>query len=121
MFVLDHVAKPRIREGSLFPWRKGLSELAKRPNVYCKLSGMVTEAEWHSWSPKKLQPYFDVVLEVFTPRRLMFGSDWPVLLIAGNYQQWITVVRDVIGKLSDGEQKRIMGGTAAEAYRLTLS
>lgn len=118
IFVLDHIAKPRIREGSLSPWREQIRELARRPNVYCKISGVVTEAEWQTWKPADLEPYFDIVLESFGPERLMFGSDWPVLLLAGTYQGWFSLVENAIAALSENEQARISGGTAEEAYGL---
>lgn len=117
-FVLDHIAKPRIKDGLLSPWRENLSELARRPNVYCKLSGMATEADWSHWTADQLKPYFEVALEAFTPRRLMFGSDWPVLRLAGEYSQWANLVRQWVAPLSDAEQQRILEGTAREAYRL---
>ena len=84
VFVVDHIAKPRIRDGLFSPWREQMEELAKRENVYCKVSGMVTEADWKTWTATNLRPYFDVVLSAFGPGRLMFGSDWPVLTVAGN-------------------------------------
>jgi L-fuconolactonase len=114
-FILDHVAKPRIREKILSPWDRNIREFAKRQNVYCKLSGMVTEADPH-WTPKDLQPYIDVVLSAFGPRRLMYGSDWPVMLLAGDYERWYRTLTVAIAKLSQTEQDRIMGGTATEAY-----
>ena len=114
-FILDHVAKPRIREKILSPWDRNMREFAKRQNVYCKLSGMVTEADPH-WTPKDLQPYIDVVLSAFGPRRLMYGSDWPVMLLAGDYERWYRTLTVAIAKLSQTEQDRIMGGTATEAY-----
>jgi L-fuconolactonase len=120
-FVLDHIAKPRIQDAVLSPWRENLAELARRPNVYCKLSGMVTEASWSSWTPGQLKPYFDIALEAFTPRRLMFGSDWPVLRLAAEYTQWAGLVRQWIAPLSPGEQARILEGTAREAYRIEIS
>jgi len=116
IFILDHVAKPRIKDGILAPWDRNMRELAKRPNVYCKLSGMVTEADPHHWTPAGLQPYIDVVLAAFGPRRLMYGSDWPVMLLAGDYERWYRTVTVAIGKLSKSEQDRIMGETAREAY-----
>jgi len=118
VFILDHIAKPRIKDKILAPWDRNLRELAKRQNVYCKLSGMVTEADHHRWSPETLQPYIDIVLEVFGPKRIMYGSDWPVLLLAAEYGQWYGVVTNAIAKLSNAEQERIMGGTAIEAYGL---
>jgi L-fuconolactonase len=117
-FVLDHLAKPRIRDGVISPWRENIRELAKRPNVYAKISGMVTEADYRAWTPDQLRPYVDVALESFGPRRLMFGSDWPVCLVACEYGPWVQVVRKFIEELSPYEQADIMGNTAGRAYRL---
>jgi L-fuconolactonase len=116
VFILDHVAKPRIKEKILTPWDRNMRELAKRQNVYCKLSGMITEADHERWTPESLQPYIDVALSAFGPKRLMYGSDWPVMLLAGDYERWFRTVRHAIAKLSKSEQDRIMGGTASEAY-----
>jgi len=118
VFILNHIAKPRIKENLLEPWRKNIAELAKRPNVYCKMSGLVTEADYTHWTEAQLQPYFDTVLAAFGPHRLMLGSDWPVCLVACDYSRWINLVRSWIIKLSAAEQKRILGDTAVEAYRL---
>lgn len=118
VFILDHVAKPRIKERVMSPWDRNMLEIAKRPNVYCKVSGMVTEADPKRWTPADLQPYIDVVLRAFGPKRLMYGSDWPVMLLAGEYVRWYDVVTNAISKLSKAEQERIMGGTAIEAYGL---
>jgi L-fuconolactonase len=93
--------------------------LAERPNVYCKLSGLVTEAEYRQWTEEQLQPYFEVVLEAFGPQRLMFGSDWPVCLVASSYKHWVSIVERFCAKLSQPEQERIWSGTAAQAYGLT--
>jgi L-fuconolactonase len=120
VFVLDHIAKPRIRDRALSPWRENIRELARRQNVYCKISGMVTEADWGKWSEKDLSPYLETVLEAFTPRRLMFGSDWPVLLLASSYQAWVTTVRNSLARLSAAEQERIFSETAMEAYGFRL-
>jgi L-fuconolactonase len=117
-FIVDHVAKPRIRERILSPWRENMMELAKRPNVYCKISGMITEADYKTWSAADLAPYLDTVIEAFGPRRLMFGSDWPVMLVAGNYKQWVDLVKQAISRYSDSEQERILSRNAEEAYRL---
>ena len=117
-FVLDHVAKPLIREGLLSPWREQMRELGRRVNVYCKLSGMVTEAHHAAWTPAQLEPYMDAALAAFGPRRLMFGSDWPVCLLASDYGRWAQTVRDFAQKLSPDEQPRVMGETAIEAYGL---
>ena len=115
VFVVDHIAKPRIRDGVISPWRERMFELAKRENVYCKLSGLVTEANWSSWTPDQLRPYFDAALSAFGPRRLMFGSDWPVILLASPYRRWADLVRTW---LSPNDQSQIMGATAAAVYRL---
>lgn len=121
IFILDHVAKPRIRDGVLTPWRDNIQELALRRNVYCKLSGMLTEADWHSWSDEALSPYIETVLEAFTPKRLMFGSDWPVVTLASSYRRWIEVVRAATARLSTDERDRIFARTAIEAYGLAIA
>jgi L-fuconolactonase len=118
VFVLDHLAKPLIRQGLMEPWARQMRELAQRPNVYCKLSGMVTEAHYESWTEAELRPYFDVVLEAFGPHRLMFGSDWPVCLVACEYLRWHRLVSNWVSRLSFEEQARVLGGTAAMAYKL---
>ena len=100
------------------PWAKHIKELARRPNLYCKISGMATEADWAKWTATGMQPYIDTVINAFTPKRLMFGSDWPVLLVASDYKRWADTVQAAISKLSATEQNRIWGGTAAEAYKL---
>ena len=119
IFVLDHIAKPRIRENAIAGWRRDLRELARRPNVWCKLSGLVTEADHRSWTPTQLRPYMETALEAFGPRRLMFASDWPVCLLACEYQRWYHIVREFASSLSPGEQARLFGQTAAEAYGFT--
>lgn len=118
VFVLDHVAKPRIRDNLMSPWRENLRELARRPNVWCKLSGVVTEADHRSWTPQQLRPYMETVLEAFGPRRLMFGSDWPVCLLACGYQRWYQIVREFASALSPDEQSWLFGRTATDAYDL---
>lgn len=117
-FVLDHIAKPRIKANELDPWRDNIRELARRPNVYCKISGLVTEADYKLWSPGQLAPYVEHVLEVFGPKRLMLGSDWPVCRVACDYAKWIGLVKEWIAQLSSDERSRILGGTAVEAYGL---
>jgi len=117
-FVLDHLAKPRIKENVLEPWRTQIAELAKRPNVYCKVSGMVTEADFSAWTPVQLRPYWETVINAFGPERVMFGSDWPVCLVACEYAEWHRVVADFAAELSAIEQARLFGGTANDAYRL---
>jgi len=118
VFVLDHIAKPRIREREIEPWRGDIRELARRENVYCKVSGMVTEANWKNWSPADLRPYFDVVLQAFGPKRLMAGSDWPVCLLATTYHTWFSTVEEFIRPLSSAEREMILGGVASDVYSL---
>jgi L-fuconolactonase len=118
IFVIDHIAKPRIRDGVVSPWRENIMELAKRENVYCKVSGMATEANWNTWTVDELQPYFDVVLSAFGAKRLMFGSDWPVLTLAGGYEKWISAFRSFITQLSRDEQEWICRRSAMKAYGL---
>lgn len=118
VFVLDHIAKPRIREGATEPWASRLCELARRKNVWCKVSGMVTEADWRNWSVETLRPYLDAVVEAFGPDRLMAGSDWPVCLVATEYGQWFRVLQQYFGRFSKPEQERVFGLTATEVYRL---
>jgi L-fuconolactonase len=118
-FILDHVAKPRIRENVISPWRENLIELARRPNVYCKISGMVTEADHRAWTEAQLRPYLETALEAFGPRRLMFGTDWPVCLLACSYQRWYEIVSRLASTLTESERQRLMGGTAVEAYELS--
>ncbi len=118
VFVVDHVAKPRIRDGVLAPWRERMHELARRPNAFCKLSGMVTEADLRAWTRETLEPYAEVVLEAFGPSRVMFGSDWPVCLAACPYSRWLATVRELCAGLSAGERESVLGGTARNAYGL---
>ncbi len=118
MFVVDHIAKPKIRERITEPWRTNIQALAQRSHVYCKLSGVVTEADHQGWQIGDLKPYFDTILECFGPERLMFGSDWPVCLLASGYRRWSETVQDLIAKLTTAEQAAIMGGTAIRTYSL---
>ncbi len=118
VFVLDHIAKPRIKDNVFEPWRKNIRELARRPHVYCKLSGLVTEADYTQWTEAQLRPYVETVLETFGPKRLLFGSDWPVCLVACGYARWLGLVRQWVEKLSPAEQSGILGGNATAAYRL---
>jgi len=118
VFVLDHVAKPLIAAGRLEPWAAQMRELALRQNVWCKVSGMVTEAKWDAWSPETLKPYLDVVVDAFGPERLMAGSDWPVCLVASGYAQWWQVLRDYFAGFSEAERAAVFGGTAIDVYGL---
>lgn len=117
-FVLDHLSKPPIASGELEPWTSSLRELAAEPNVFCKLSGMVTEADHTSWTVAALRPYAEVALDAFGPSRVMFGSDWPVCLLAATYAQVADAAARLVIELSSDEQAEIFGGTAARAYGL---
>ena len=118
IFVLDHIAKPKIIDEIFEPWATQMKDLSKRSNVYCKLSGMATEADWENWSAEDLHPYMEIALECFGPGRIMFGSDWPVARLAIEYAQWVEICRTFISKLSTDEQKNIEGGTAIKVYKL---
>ena len=115
-FVLDHIAKPHIKDGMLEPWRAQLRELAKAPNVMCKVSGMVTEAKHEGWKADDFRPYLDVVFEAFGPDRLMFGSDWPVCLLAANYAQVFGLVNDYLAPLDPAARAKVLGGNAMRFY-----
>lgn len=117
--VLDHIAKPKIRMGEFDrEWAKNIRELAKRPHVTCKLSGMMTEVSGGLGTKEVLQPYFETVLEAFGPERLMFGSDWPVCLMRVSHGAWVKTVEEMISACSVDEQAAIMGGTAERVYLL---
>jgi len=117
-FVLDHVAKPRIKAGELEPWSRDLRELARRPNVTCKISGMVTEADLQRWTEAQLSPYIETCLEAFGPGRLMFGSDWPVCEAACSHARWVQVLERQTSALSANERAAFWGGTATRIYGL---
>lgn len=118
IFIVDHIAKPLIKDGVISPWKEQITELAKFPNVYCKLSGMVTEADWKTWKAENIKPYLDVVFEAFGTDRVMIGSDWPVCLVAGKYSEVLNIVIDYISTFSETEKINILGGNAVRAYRL---
>lgn len=118
VFVLDHVAKPRIGDQVIEPWKTQMFDMAKRENVYCKLSGMATEADWQSWTKEDLWPYIEIALEAFGPARMMLGSDWPVARLAVEYGDWINLCRESISSLSETERALVEGGVAAQAYDL---
>jgi L-fuconolactonase len=117
-FVLNHVAKPQIAAGVLEPWAMRMRELGRRENVSCKLSGLVNEANWKTWTPETLRPYLDVAVEAFGTTRLMAGSDWPVSLLATTYAQWFGVLESYFAGFSEPERAAIFGGTAIEVYGL---
>lgn len=119
-FVVDHLAKPYIKDQKINTWSNYMRQLAAQPHVLCKVSGMVTEADWQHWTKKDFYPYLDVLFESFGPDRLMFGSDWPVCLVAAEYEQVIGLVRDYMTNVgfSAGDQAKVFGGNAARFYRL---
>lgn len=119
-FVLDHLGKPEIRARRVEPWATQIRELARLPNVSCKISGLVSEAYWTRWQPADFRPYLDLILEAFGASRLMYGSDWPVCLVAATYARGLGVVRDAIAALSDAEQGAIFGGNAIEFYGIPV-
>jgi L-fuconolactonase len=118
-FVLDHAAKPPVASGQREPWAALISELARLPNVYCKLSGLVTEADWRRWTVEDIRPYADHVLDVYGPSRVMFGSDWPVCELAASYPAVRGLVDELVTRLGSTERSDVLGGTAQRAYRLT--
>lgn len=117
-FVLDHIAKPYIKAGEIDAWRKLMYTLGAMDNCYSKISGIITEADWHSWTPEQIRPYLDVALEAFGSRRLIFGSDWPVCLVAGSYRQVVNLAADYVQNLSVQEQQDFWGGNAIRFYGL---
>lgn len=118
-FVLDHAAKPCIREGSMEPWASQVRELARHGNVSCKVSGLVTEADHRAWRPEELRPYLEVVAEAFGPGRLMFGSDWPVCLLAAGYERVVEVVEGLVATWDPRHRAALFGGNAVRVYGLT--
>jgi len=115
-FVLDHIAKPPITERRLSPWAEGIRRLAEHPHVYCKVSGMVTEADWESWTEADFHPYLDLVVEAFGGERIMFGSDWPVCTVAGSYRQVMELAYGYAAQFGAAEQAAMGGGNAARFY-----
>jgi L-fuconolactonase len=118
-FVVDHLAKPRIKARELQPWSRDIRRLASNPNVYCKLSGMVVEADWSQWTPIDFRPYLDAVFAAFGIDRVMFGSDWPVCLVAGRYAQVKQIVEDYTRNVASTDKEKIFGLNATHFYGLT--
>jgi L-fuconolactonase len=118
-FVIDHIAKPYIKDKKIDDWKKDMQALAQFPNVYCKISGMVTEADWRNWRQEDLEPYLDVVVESFGIKRIMFGSDWPVCLVAATYGQMMKIVKDYFSSFTQYEQDLFFGGNAMQFYHLS--
>ncbi len=117
-FVLDHIAKPPIKDGTLDPWRGHLRKLAALPNVFCKVSGLITEADWRRWHPSQFRPYLEAVFGAFGPDRVMFGSDWPVALLASTYQQVFELAREYVAPLGADVEAGFFGGNAVNFYKL---
>lgn len=117
-FVLDHLAKPPIKSGAVDSWAHGMRELASLPNVYAKVSGLVTEADWQTWKPEDIRPYLDLAFECFGPSRLMIGSDWPVCTLAASYERAMNLVKDYLDKYGSAEREAVLGGNAANFWRL---
>jgi L-fuconolactonase len=120
MFVLDHAGKPDIRRGALEPWRTQIAELARLPNVVCKLSGLVTEADPATWTTAVLRPYVEHLLSCFGPARLLFGSDWPVVNLVASYSRWLETALELLEPLSAGERAAILSDNARRIYRLNM-
>ena len=117
-FVLDHIGKPGIKDGLMEPWKAQISELAKLPNVACKLSGVTTEADHRAWTPAQLRPYIDWVCERFGIERILYGGDWPVSQLAGDYLQWLTSLELATDDFSEGERRNLFRDNAVRIYRL---
>jgi L-fucono-1,5-lactonase len=117
-FVIDHMAKPPIASGKIDEWARGLKQLAGHPNVSCKLSGLVTEANWTNWDDEDLKPYVETALEYFGPKRMMFGSDWPVCLLAATYEQVLDAFEMLLAGLDEKDTRRVFSESAIEFYRI---
>ncbi|HUW18806.1 MAG TPA: amidohydrolase family protein [Sedimentisphaerales bacterium] len=117
-FILDHISKPYIKDRKMEPWASDIRRLASFKNVSCKISGMVTEADWHHWKPEDFTPYMDTVLGAFGADRIMVGSDWPVCTVAGQYEKVIAIAADYVKKLSPNEQEAIWSANAKRIYQV---
>jgi L-fuconolactonase len=117
-FVLDHLGKPDIAGGGFDSWRRHFAALAEFPHVWCKLSGLVTEADWTRWTSDHLRPYIQTALDCFGPERLMIGSDWPVCTVAGSYGQTLEVIEDALSEYAPGERASVLGGTAQRLWNV---
>ena len=118
VFVLDHIAKPLIAAGQIEPWAARMKQLGQRENVWCKVSGLVTEADWKAWTPEALKPYLDTAVDAFGLGRLIAGSDWPVCLVASGYSQWWDVLHHYFAPFSEAERAAVFGGNAIQVYGL---
>ena len=119
-FVLDHISKPYIGKGEMQPWADQITEMASHENVSVKVSGLFTEANWDSWSNQSFKPYLDHILNTFTPSRMMFGSDWPVCLLAATYSQTVDLMEEFTKEFSKAEQESFWSGTVKRSYRLKV-
>jgi L-fuconolactonase len=117
-FVIDHIAKPEIARNGFAAWSRLMQPFGAEANVWCKLSGMVTEADWTSWTPAQITPYIAEVLRIFGPKRCLIGSDWPVSLLAADYGRTVGLVRDAIADLPEADQRAVLWDTAADVYCL---
>ena len=117
-FVLDHMGKPFIAEGIVEPWAAYIGRLAQAPNVFCKISGVTTEADWETWSPDSLRPYTDTVFEAFGFDRVMFGSDWPVVNLSSTWAGWVESLDELVAEVGEEERRRLFHDNAAAFYRL---
>jgi len=117
-FVIDHIAKPDIKSGDILSWKKGIQEISKAENVFCKISGMVTEADWKNWKTDDLKPYLDVIFENFSADKLMFGSDWPVLNVASDYTEVVKTLENYMALLTVENQNKIWYENAISFYKL---
>jgi len=117
-FVIDHLAKPGIRNKEISDWKREIQNIARFENVYCKISGMVTEADWTNWKQDDFVPYIDVVIEAFGPNRILYGSDWPVCLVAASYEQMLGIVQEYFSSFSETEQELFFGDNATKFYNL---
>jgi L-fuconolactonase len=120
-FVLDHLAKPPIKGGDIESWAQGIRRLAEFPNLFCKLSGLVTEADWQHWQPEQIIPFLDVAFEAFGPDRLMIGSDWPVCLVAASYARWVEVLQAYLLQQNPDFRESVLGGNARRFWRLAAA
>lgn len=118
-FVVDHLAKPHIKTGEIDSWKRDIEALSKNLNVYCKVSGMLTEADWHSWKTEDFMPYLDTVFNAFSINRVIYGSDWPVCKLAGGYNRAMEILQIYTSRFSEKEQEQFYGGNAIEFYSLT--
>ena len=118
LFILDHFGKPPVKQGELEPWSSQLRQLARLPNVSCKVSGLTTEADWEQWTAADLKPYFETVLESFGPNRVIFAGDWPVCTLATEYQRWVGTVAELTSLLSAEDSAKLFCSNAERIYRI---